>query len=153
MANTYTKIYIQAVFSPMHRQCLINKSWEEKLFKYITGIVQNNGHKMLAINGMPDHLHVFFGMKPNQSLSDLIKDVKANSSRWINQNKFTKEKFSWQEGFGAFSYGHSQLDDVINYISNQKEHHEKQSFKNEYLSFLKKFEIDFKNEYIFNFFE
>ncbi len=153
MANTYTKIYIQAVFSPQNREYLIHKNWEDELFKYITGIVQNNGHKMLSINGMPDHIHLFFGMKPNQSLSDLIRDVKSNSSKWINEKRFVRGKFLWQEGFGAFSYGHSQLDNVINYVMKQKEHHKKQSFKDEYLLFLKRFDIEFKNEYIFNFFD
>ena len=153
MTNTYTKIYIQAVFSPQNRECLIHKNWEDELFKYITGIVQNNGHKMLSINGMPDHIHLFFGMKPNQSLSDLIRDVKSNSSKWINEKRFVRGKFNWQKGFGAFSYGHSQLDDVINYVMKQKEHHKKQSFKDEYILFLKKFDIEFKDEYVFNFFD
>ena len=153
MANTYTKIYIQTVFSPQNSECLIHNNWENELFKYITGIVQNNGHKMLSINGMPDHIHLFFGMKPNQSLSDLIRDVKSNSSKWINEKRFVKGKFIWQEGFGAFSYGHSQLDDVINYVIKQKEHHKKQSFKDEYILFLKRFDIEFKDEYVFNFFD
>jgi len=153
MANTYTKIYIQAVFSPQNRRCLIQKSWEDELYKYITGIVQNNGHKMLAINGMPDHIHLFFGMKPNQALSDLIREIKSNSSKWINEKGFMREKFSWQAGFGAFSYGHSQLNDVISYIMKQKEHHKKGSFKDEYLLFLRKFDVEFKNEYVFNFFD
>lgn len=153
MANTYTEIYIQTIFSPQNRECLIHKNWEGELFKYITGIVQNNGHKMLSINGMPDHIHLFFGMKPNQSLSDLIRDIKSNSSKWINEKRFVHGKFNWQEGFGAFSYGHSQLDDVINYVMRQKEHHKKQSFKDEYVLFLKKFDVEFKNEYVFNFFD
>ena len=152
MANTYTKIYIQAVFSPQNRECIINKSFEDELYKYITGVVQNNGHKMLAIKGMPDHIHLFFGMKPNQSISDLIRDIKSNSSKWINEKRFVRGRFSWQEGFGAFSYGHSQLNNVINYIMKQQEHHKKQSFKDEYLLFLRKFDVEFKNEYVFNFF-
>ncbi len=153
MANTYTKIYIQAVFSPINRECLIQPKWEDELHKYITGIVQNKGHKMIAINGMPDHIHLFFGMKPNQSLSDLMRDVKSNSSKWINEKRFLKGKFMWQEGFGAFSYGHSQIDNVAKYILNQKEHHKKRSFKEEYLLLLRKFEVEYKNEYVFNFFE
>ncbi len=108
---------------------------------------------MLAINGMPDHIHLFFGMKPVQSVSKLISEVKSNSSRWINEKHFVRGKFSWQEGFGAFSYGHSQLDDVIEYVMNQKQHHKKRSFKEEYLSFLRKFDVDFNSEYLFEFFE
>ncbi len=153
MANTYTKIYIHSVFSPQNRESLIHKSWEEELYKYITGIVQNNGHKMLAINGMSDHIHLFIGMKPNQSISDLIRDIKSNSSKWINEKRFVYGKFSWQEGFGAFSYGHSQINNVINYINQQKEHHNKQNFKSEYLLLLRKFDITYNNEYIFNFFD
>ncbi len=153
MANTYTKIYIQVVFSPQNRRCLIHTSWEDELYKYITGIVQNNGHKMLAINGMPDHVHLFIGMKPYQALSDLIREVKSNSSKWINEKRFLRGKFYWQEGFGGFSYGHSQLDDVIGYIRRQKEHHKKGNFKDEYLLFLRKFDVEFKNEYIFKFFD
>jgi putative transposase len=153
MANTYTKIYIQAVFTPKQREHIIHPKWEDELCKYITGIVQNNGHKMLAINGMPDHIHLFFGMKPVQSVSKLISEVKSNSSRWINEKHFVRGKFSWQEGFGAFSYGHSQLDDVIEYVMNQKQHHKKRSFKEEYLSFLRKFDVDFNSEYLFEFFE
>ena len=136
----------------MYRECTIHPKWENELQKYITGIVQKNGHKMLAINGMPDHLHVFFGMKPNQSLSELVRDIKSNSSKWINERNFVKGKFAWQEGYGAFSYGHSQLDNVILYINNQKNHHKKRNFRDEYLDFLKKFDVDFKHEYLFDFF-
>jgi len=153
MANTYTQIYIQTVFSPKNRSCLIQASWEDEMQKYITGIVQNNGHKMIAINGMPDHIHLFFGMKPHQSLSDLVRDIKSNSSAWINKKRFVRGKFSWQEGFGAFSYGHSQIDNVAKYVLNQKAHHKKKSFREEYLLLLKKFEIEFKNEYVFEFFD
>ncbi len=153
MPNTYTKIYIQAVFTPQFREHVIKSTWENELFKYITGIVQNNGHKMLAVNGMPDHIHVFMGMKPKQSVSELISKIKSNSSRWINEKHFVTGKFQWQEGFGAFSYGHSQLDDVIQYVMNQKEHHRKKSFKEEYLSFLKKFDVDYEPQYLFEFFD
>jgi putative transposase len=152
MANTFTQIYIQSVFTPLNRDCLIHSSWENDLQKYITGIIQNNGHKMLAINGMSDHVHIFFGKKPNQSESKIIQDVKSNSSKWINEKGFVKGKFSWQEGFGAFSYGHSQLNDVISYIQNQKEHHKKQSFREEYLLFLKKFNVEYNEKYLFDFF-
>ncbi|MDX1285361.1 MAG: IS200/IS605 family transposase [Draconibacterium sp.] len=149
MANTYTQIHIQAVFSVQNRLCIIKDSWQNDLFKYITGIIQNHGHKVLAINGMPDHIHVFFGMRPTQSLSDLLQDIKSGSSKWINQNNFVNGKFSWQEGYGAFSYGKSQVTSVINYIQNQKLHHQKKSFTEEYLEFLEKFEIDYDNRYIF----
>ncbi len=153
MANTYTQIYIHTVFSPLNRESLILAEWENELQKYITGIVQSKGHKMIAINGMPDHIHIFFGMKPNQSLSSLVQDIKSNSSKWINEKGFVKGKFSWQEGFGGFSYGHSQIDKVAKYVMNQKEHHKKKSFRSEYLSLLEKFEIDFKNKYVFDFLE
>jgi putative transposase len=152
MANTYTKIYIHSVFTPMHREHLINPRWEESLYKFITGIVHNNGHKLLAINGVSDHIHILTGFKPDQSVSDMMKDIKANSSRWINANKLVAGKFQWQEGFGAFSYGHSQLDVIIQYVNNQKQHHQRMSFKKEYLSLLKKFEVEYQDEYVFKFF-
>jgi len=150
MANTYTQIHIQAVFTVQNKHCIIRSNWEEKLFQYITGIVQNNGHKILAINGMPDHIHIFFGMRPNQALSDLLQDIKGSSSKWINNKQFINGKFSWQAGFGAFSYSKSHVDNVINYIKNQKTHHEKHTFIEEYLDFLEKFEIPFDERYIFN---
>ncbi len=149
MANTYTQIHIQAVFSVQNWDCVIKRQWRDELYKYLTGIIQNNGHKVLAINGMPDHIHAFFGMKPNQSLSDLLQDIKGDSSKWINQRGFIKSHFSWQEGYGAFSYSKSHVDNVINYIKNQENHHKKQNFIEEYRDFLKKFEIDFNDSYIF----
>ena len=153
MANTYTQLYIHAVFAVQNRASVIKPDWETELYKYITGIVQNNGHKLLTINGMPDHLHLFFGMNPTQSVSKILQLVKTNSSKWINEKKFINAKFSWQEGFGAFSYSHSQLDNVIHYINNQKEHHQKQNFRDEYLLFLSKFKIDYDERYLFNFLE
>jgi putative transposase len=153
MANTFTQIYIQAIFAVQNRDCIIHSNWEDELQKYITGIVQNEGHKMLEINGTHSHVHLFFGMKPNQSLSKIIQVVKSNSSKWISEKGFIKSKFSWQEGFGAFSYGHSQLTDVITYIKNQKEHHKKQSFRDEYLLYLKKFYIKYDEKYLFDFFD
>jgi len=149
MANTFTQIHIQVVFSVQNRYCIIRKSWEEELFKYITGIISNNGHKVLAINGMPDHIHILFGMRPVQSLSDLMQDIKGSSSTWINNKKLAVGHFSWQEGFGAFSYGKSQIPRVIKYILNQKEHHKTLTFTEEYLDFLKKFEIPYDERYIF----
>jgi len=153
MANTFTQIYIQTVFAVKNRDCIIHSSWENELQKYITGIIQNNGHKMLAINGTHNHIHLFFGMKPGQSVSKLIQDVKSNSSKWVSEKGFVKGKFSWQEGFGAFSYGHSQLDNVIFYVKNQKEHHKKQSFRDEYLLFLRKFNVEYEEKYLFDFFD
>jgi putative transposase len=149
MANTYTQIHIQAIFAVQNRQSLIQKEWREELYKYITGIVQNNNHKVLQINGMPDHIHLFFGMRPSQSLSDLMKVVKGDSSEWINKKKFTKGKFSWQSGYGAFSYAKSQVPRVIRYIQNQEEHHTKKSFEKEYLDFLKAFEIEYDKRFVF----
>ena len=149
MANTYTQIHIQAVFSVQDKHSLIEMSWEDELFRYITGIVQNHEHKVLAIGGMPDHIHLFFGMRPTQSLSELMQDVKGDSSKWINKKGFLRNRFSWQEGYGAFSYSKSSVDNMIDYIKNQKVHHKKRTFIEEYLDFLKKFEIDYDERYIF----
>ena len=150
MANTYTQIYIHIVFAVKGRQNLISKNWNEELYKYITGIITNEDQKLIVINGMPDHIHILIGFKPNKALSDLVRDIKANSSRFINEKRWINGKFEWQTGFGAFSYNHSQLTNVINYIQNQEEHHKKKTFKEEYVEFLKAFEIDYKNEYIFD---
>ncbi|OFY87470.1 MAG: transposase [Bacteroidetes bacterium RIFCSPLOWO2_12_FULL_31_6] len=153
MSGTFSQIYIQVVFAVKGRDYLIHKSWEEELYKYITGIVRNKGQKMLAINGMPDHLHFFISMKPSCCLSDLVREIKKSSNDFIKEKKFTKFKFQWQEGYGAFSYSHSNLDSVIKYIVNQKEHHSNKTFKEEYMEFLKKFEIEFKEEYLFEWIE
>jgi putative transposase len=149
MANTYTQIHIQAVFVVKRRVGLIQKEWKNELYKYITGIVQANNHKLLAINGMPDHLHLFFGMRPNQSISDLLQDIKGGSSKWINDRKFTKNRFEWQEGYGAFSYSKSQTSTVIAYIQNQEMHHQQKTFIEEYKELLEEFNIDFDERYIF----
>ncbi len=149
MAGTFSQIYIQVVFAVKGRDSLIHTSWEEELYKYITGIVQNKEQKMLAINGIPDHIHFFIGMKPSCCLSDLVREIKKSSNDFIKEKKFSKFKFQWQEGYGAFSYSHSNLDNVIMYIMNQKEHHKKKTFKDEYMEFLRKFEIEFKDEYLF----
>jgi putative transposase len=149
MANTYTQLHIQAVIAVQHRACVIQAEWEDELYKYITGIIKNHGHKLLAINGMPDQVHIFFGLRPSQSISDLMQDIKADSSKWINQKGFVKSKFSWQAGYGAFSYSKSHVNNVIEYINNQKMHHRKISFKKEYLDLLKKFEINYNEDYIF----
>ncbi len=149
MANTYTQIHLQVIFAVKKRTGLIQKEWKNELYKYITGIIQAQDHKLLAINGMPDHLHVFFGMRPIQSLSDLMQEIKQDSSKWINRKKFIKEKFEWQEGFGAFSYSKSQASRVIAYVQNQEVHHRKITFLDEYKKFLEKFEVDYDERYIF----
>lgn len=149
MANTYTQIHLHFVFAVKYRDGMIQAIWKDELYKYMTGIVQNNNHKLVAINGMPDHIHILIGMRPTQSVSDLLQDIKGNSSKWINEKKFLKTKFEWQEGFGAFSYGKSQIKDVITYIENQEEHHKKRTFREEYLAFLEKFEVEYDERYIF----
>jgi len=149
MANTYTQIHIHGIFAVQNRISLIAESWREELYKYITGIVQNHGHKMLQIGGMSDHIHILFGMRPVESLSNLMKAVKGESSEWINKQRFTAGHFSWQEGYGAFSYGKSQLNNVIQYIANQPEHHKKRDMVSEYIDFLKKFEVEYDERYIF----
>lgn len=149
MPNTYSQIHIQTIFAVKTRTGLIQSEWKDDLYKYIVGIIQHYNHKLLAINGMPDHLHVFFGMRPNQSLSDLMQDIKGSSSRWINDQKFVKGRFEWQEGYGAFSYSKSQAPSVIAYVQNQELQHRKKSFLEEYREFLTKFGIDYDDRYIF----
>lgn len=149
MANTYTQIHIHAVFAVRNRECLIKKEWKVELYKYMTAIIQNNNHKVLVINGVEDHVHILFGMRPTQALSELMQMIKGDSSKWINQNKLTTFKFSWQEGFGAFSYSKSHIGNVVKYINNQEQHHKKKSFHEEYLEMLKKYEVDFDPNYIF----
>ncbi|HEX7016532.1 MAG TPA: IS200/IS605 family transposase [Cyclobacteriaceae bacterium] len=137
------------MFAVKTRISLIQSTWKEELYKYITGIVQSTGHKMLAINGMPDHIHMFFGMRPTESLSDLMQRVKANSSSWINKSRFVKGKFEWQEGFGGFSYSKSHVTRVIKYIQNQELHHKKRTFLQEYVALLDAFEVPYDERYIF----
>ena len=148
MANTFTQIYIHFVFAVQNRASLIQPEWKDELYKYITGIVQKNGHKLIAINGTANHVHIFIGYKPHQLIPDLMQDVKGSSSKWINEKKFVKGKFKWQEGYGAFSNSHSQIDQVVRYINNQEKHHKKQSFQEEYIFLLKKFNILFDEKYI-----
>ena len=149
MPNTYTQLHIQFVFAVKYRRSLIDDSWKERLLKYITGIFQANNHKMIQINCMPDHIHILIGMRPHQAISALIQNVKTESSKWINQNGLCKEKFAWQEGFGAFSYSKNDLSNVIRYIQNQEQHHNKQTFLEEYVEYLKAFDIDYDGKYIF----
>ena len=150
MAGTFTQIYIMVVFAVRGRENMIHASWEERLYKYIKGIVQKKEQKMLAINGMSDHIHFLIGMRPTCCLSDLVREVKKSSNDFIKENKFSKFKFHWQEGFGAFSYSHSQLDDVIRYIMYQKEDHKKKTFREEYIEFLKNFNVEFEEKYLFD---
>ena len=149
MSNTYTQIHIHAVFAVKNRVGIIHKEWKDELYKYITGIIQKNDHKMLMINGVEDHVHLFFGMRPTQTLSDLMQDVKANSSKWINERGFVKDRFEWQSGYGAFSYSKSHIPAVIKYIENQETHHAKQTFIEEYKDLLDQFEVDYDECYIF----
>jgi len=149
MANTYTQLYIQFVFAVKNRKGLIQPEWEHELYKYITGIVQNKSHKMIAINGMPDHLHMFIGFEPVGRMSELIKVVKGESSKWIKEKKLVKSSFCWQAGYGAFSYSRSHIDRVYHYIKNQKEHHRKKTFREEYIELLEKFNVDYDERYIF----
>ena len=149
MANTYTQIYLQVVFAVEARQCLIRRECKEELHKYMTGIVTERGQKLLAVHCMPDHTHLLVGLKPSIALSDLVRDVKNGSSNFINRKGWVLGRFSWQEGFGAFSYGHSQLSRIIRYIRDQEQHHAKFSFREEYLRFLKRYEIEHDERFIF----
>jgi len=153
MANTFTQIYIQIVFTVQGRRNLIPQQNKEELHKYMTGVVTKRGQKLLAINCMPDHVHIFIGLKPNQCISDLVRDIKTASSTFIKEKKWVKSWFEWQKGFGAFSYAHSQIDNVIKYIIKQEEHHKTKSFKTEYLEFLEKYDIDYNTKYLFEFYE
>ncbi len=149
MANSYTQIHIQFVFAVKYRAALMHHSWKEKLHQYITGIFQENKHKMLQVNSMPDHIHIFIGMRPHQSVSSLMQNVKTESSKWIKAQNFCSSPFAWQEGYGAFSYAKSQVADVIRYIQNQEIHHRKETFLDEYRKFLTAFEIGWDELYIF----
>ena len=149
MANTYTQLYIHFIFAVQNRLCLINKNWQADLFKYISGIINQHGHKLYSINGMSDHLHTLISMSPKQAPSDLKYHVKRCSSLWINQNKLSLGHFSWQAGFGGFSLSKSQLGDKIKYIENQMEHHKIVTFKEEYLQFLKEYDVTYDERYVF----
>ncbi|MBU2652152.1 MAG: IS200/IS605 family transposase [Bacteroidetes bacterium] len=150
MADTYSQIYIHIVIVVKYREALIKESWEEELYKYITGIVQKKDQKMLAINGVSDHLHIFIGMKPGCCISDLVREIKKSSNTFINERKLTVGNFGWQEGFGAFSYSRSEISRVIGYIHNQKVHHQRKGFEEEFKGFLKGFEVDYKEGYLFD---
>lgn len=147
MANTFTQIYLHIVFAVQNRTALIQAEWKDELYKYITGIIQNNTHKLIAMNGTANHIHIAVGYKPHQLIPDLLQDIKGDSSRWINKNKFVRGKFNWQQGYGAFSFSHSHIDRVVKYINNQEQHHKKKSFHEEYIQLLKNYDIRFEEKY------
>jgi REP element-mobilizing transposase RayT len=152
MADVFSQLYIQTVFAVKHRQALIRPEWEENLYKYISGIIQNRGHKMLAIGGMPDHIHIFFGLKPAEAISDLVREVKKASNDYIKDEGFSPFKFDWQAGYGAFSYSRSHMDSVCKYILSQKEHHKKRTFEEEFFKILHDFQVEINNKKMFDFF-
>ena len=154
MAGTFSQIYIQAVFAVNGRSNLLDKHWRDEVFKYMAGIIKGKNQKPIIVNGVGDHVHVFMGLKPTVTLSDLIRDIKNNSSNFINDSRFVKKgRFSWQEGYGAFSYSHSQLDSIYQYILNQEQHHRKKTFREEYLAILREFEIPCDEKYLFEWIE
>ena len=153
MPNTYTQLYIQFVFAVKYRESLIKKEWKDELYKYITGIVQNNKSKMLAINGMPDHIHIFIGYKPTIAIPDLIKDIKLASGSWINDKGLAPHRFNWQEGYGAFSYRLRDVDEICKYIQSQESHHHKKTFREEYTALLNDFALEYDDKYLFEFFD
>ena len=150
MADTYTQLYIHIVFAVKSRQGLIPKQHKEALHQYITRIITNNRQTVIRINSMPDHIHILVGMTPDISLSALVRDIKANSSKFINRKQWVVGRFEWQAGFAAFSYSHSQLDSVVRYIKNQEAHHSHQTFREEYLAFLKRFDVPYNPKYVFD---
>jgi putative transposase len=153
MAGTYTQIYLHTVFAVKGRQCLLHEKWRNEVFKYISGIIERKGQKSIIVNGVRDHVHCFFGLKPSMLIADLVRDIKNNSSRFINEKGWTQNKFQWQEGYGAFSYSRSQLESVYKYILKQEEHHQKKTFKEEYINLLEKFEIEHNEKYLFEWIE
>ena len=153
MADTYSQIYIHIVFAVQNRNRIIQEMHREQLQKYITGIIQKRGSKLISIYCMPDHTHIFIGCNPAVALSDLVRDIKSVSTNFINESKWFKNKFYWQNGFGAFSYSKSHIGRVAKYIENQQEHHKRESFKEEYLKFLKRFEVNYKEQFLFEWFD
>ncbi|MEI6070063.1 MAG: IS200/IS605 family transposase [Methylococcaceae bacterium] len=153
MAGTFSQIYIQVVFAVKGRQNLLQKPWRDEVFKYMSGIITGKGQKPIIVNGVADHVHLFIGLKPAMCISDLVRDIKNNTSNFINEKNFIQGKFSWQEGYGAFSYSHSQIENVYEYILNQEEHHRKKTFKEEYVYFLQKFAIEHDEKYLFEWIE
>jgi len=148
MSNTYTQIHIQIIFAVQYRAAMIDENWKNELYKYISGIIRSQKHKLVIINGTSDHVHILIGYRPHQALSDLVQDIKGGSSKWINENKYFKVKFNWQKGYAAFSYSQSHLTKVIDYIKNQEQHHKKKTFIDEYKEFLKAFNVEYDERYI-----
>jgi REP element-mobilizing transposase RayT len=153
MAGTFSQMYVQVVFAVKGRENLIKKEFRTELYEYIAGIIKGKNQKPIIVNGVGDHVHVFIGLRPSMSVSDLVRDIKNNSSNFINSKNFVKGKFSWQEGFGAFTYGQSQIDSVFKYISNQEAHHQKKTFKEEYTDMLAKFQVQYDEKYLFDWIE
>ena len=153
MANTYTQCYFHLVFAVRNRDALIKKEWKDDLEKYITGIVQNNRHKMMAIGSMPEHMHILIGYNVNQLIPHLVEEIKTSSNAWVKGGRLSKYKFDWQKGYGAFTHSYSNIETVIRYILSQEEHHRKQRFKDEYLEMLKKNDVVFNSEYLFEYFD
>lgn len=151
--GVFTQLYTQLVFAPKYRERLLTKEIQSEVFSYISGIITNRKHKSIIINGMPDHIHILIGLNPNDSISDLVGAIKKNSSVFINNKGLLRGKFHWQDGYGAFSYGKSQLDKIYNYIKNQESHHKDRTFREEYIELLKRFEIEYDQKYLFDFFE
>jgi len=150
MANTYTQLFVHIIFSTKGREKVLSKHFRDEIFKYISGILKHKNQKPFAVNGTIDHIHILVGMEPNITVSDLVRDIKHSSTNFIKEKKFIKHKFNWQKGFGAFTYSKSQLDSVINYIINQEEHHKRQTFEEEYIKFLKLFEVEYDSKYVFD---
>lgn len=153
MANTYTKCYFHLVFAVRNREALIKPEWKDELEKYITGVVQNHKHKMIAIHAMPQHIHILIGYNVNELIPKLVEEIKTSTNKWVKEKKLSPFRFEWQIGYGAFTYSRSQIEDVIEYINSQPEHHKKKTFKEEYLEMLAKNEIEFRDEYLFEFFD
>ena len=152
-SGTYTQFYIQLIFAVKYREAIIHPKFQDEVYKYMSGTINSMGHKALAVNGMPDHIHVLIGLHPTMAISDLAKELKRSSTNFINQKNWMPGKFQWQTGYGGFSYSRSQIDYVINYIKNQKAHHQKKTFKEEYLEFLRDFEVDYNPDFLFDFFK
>ena len=153
MPGTFSQIYVQVVFAVQGRHNLIEKDWRDDLNKYISGIITSKGQKSIIVNGMHDHIHAFIGLKPSMAVADLVRDIKSSSSNFINKSRFVNGKFSWQEGYGVFSYSHSHIEKVYNYILNQEKHHQKKTFKEEYMEFLHKFQVEHDEQYLFEWIE
>ncbi len=150
MPGTYSQLYVQIVFAVAGRESIIDKTWRDELHKYISGIVTAQGQKSIIVNGYRDHVHVFLGLRPSMRISDLVREIKIHSTAFVNDRRLSTGRFSWQEGYGAFSYSRSQVDSVFKYIENQEEHHKRKSFREEYKAFLDKFQIQHDDQYLFN---